>query len=270
MSRKEQFNTEAALVAAFIEGVKADRVFDYDIYPETGGFDLLLVQRGTGIQIGIEAKLSLNNKVVAQALGDNDGSYGMSGPDYRAVLVPHGGIQSSISPICHAIGLTILSVNNAYPDAKKPHWRVYKTFPNEMASGCWSLRGWHPWCPIERIKLPDYVPDVKAGVPSPIVLTEWKIKAIKLMIILERRGYVTRRDMRVLDISPTRWTDAYHGMLTPSAERGGYMACKRTPDFRKMHPQNYPQIEADIAEWSKGLDSLDPPEPPGLLKGMEE
>lgn len=270
MSYKTKFETEAALVAAFIEAVKADRVFNYDIYPETGGFDLLLAQRDTGIQIGIEAKLSLNNKVIAQALGNNTDTYGMSGPDYRAVLVPHGGVQACLGPICSAIGLTILSVSNAYQDSKRPHWRVYKDFPNEMVANNWSLRGWHPWLPIDRVKLPAYIPDVKAGVPSPIVLTEWKIKAIKLMIILERRGYVTRRDMRALDISPTRWTDAYGGLLVPSAERGGYMAGKRTPDFRKMHPKNYPQIEADIAEWSKGLDSLDPPEPPGLLKGMEE
>src|SRR3546814_9584478 len=76
---------------------------------------------------------------------------------------------------------------------------------------------WHPWCPEERCVLPEYVPDVVAGIPSPIILSPWKIQAIKLAIILERRGWVTRADMRPLKLSPTIWT-GHSGYLARTEE----------------------------------------------------
>lgn len=75
------FETEAALCQAFIRSVPAEWI----VYPETAGWDILLVHRIGGWQIGVEAKQTLNAKVLCQAI---DGvRYNADGPDFRAVLV---------------------------------------------------------------------------------------------------------------------------------------------------------------------------------------
>lgn len=57
---RARFEKESDLCAAFVSTVPKNWV----IYPETGGFDLVLVEEATGVQIGIEAKLALNAKVI--------------------------------------------------------------------------------------------------------------------------------------------------------------------------------------------------------------
>src|SRR5690606_31126666 len=141
-------------------------------------------------------------------------------------------------------------------------WLSPTNLPDEQGHD-WDVRGWFPWLPAKRCKLPDYIPDVGAGTPAAVALTAWKIKATELMILLDRRGYVTRRDMKLLGISPTRWTDAYHGFLTADPIKGGYVRHASTPDLRAQHPVNYGQIEADFdtwapADWNAGQPSLLP------------
>ena len=258
MKREAAFKTEAEVVAAFCAWVERainsnrHRETNWIIYPETAGWDLLLVERDQGIQVGIEAKLTLNNKVIAQALDRLEHHY-RSGPDYRAVLVPdHSSVQGILAPICRQIGLTVLTMYNMVPFAQTPQWHVTgmtSSLPNENA---WvgEMRGWFPWCPEERCPLPDYVPDVAGGCASPVALTNWKVRAIKLMVILEKRGWVTRADMRAVEISPTMWT-GFNGYLDPGEQRGSYVAGRRGPAyFREQHPRNYAEIEADYASWS--------------------
>jgi hypothetical protein len=60
------FATEADLCAAFVTDIQ--KVKGWKIYPETAGFDLLLVREEDGAQLAIEAKLALNTKVLEQAL----------------------------------------------------------------------------------------------------------------------------------------------------------------------------------------------------------
>jgi hypothetical protein len=69
------------------------------------------------------------------------------------------------------------------------------------------------------------------------------------MILLERRGRVTRGDMKALQISPTRWTDSWHGFLRADPAAGGYVPCERTPDLKAQHPTNWAEIEADYDKW---------------------
>ncbi len=89
-------------------------------------------------------------------------------------------------------------------------------------------------------------------------LSEWKIAAIKMAIILERRA-VTRADFRALKMSPTRWLDPRDGWLTRCED--GYVATPRLPDFRAQHPVNYQQIRDDAPKWLAKLD--DQRKPPG-------
>lgn len=238
----KHYQTEAELVACFVKFLRATYQFDerWTLYPETGGWDILAVRKADGAQVGIEAKLALNAKVIAQALTGQHSRYEPDGPDYRAVLVPSDKIQLHLEEICAATGVTILrhspSKNGIYSNP----------LPAEYGSGYSS--GWYDWGPSLRIPLPEYVPDVEGGKPAPVQLTEWKIKAIKLQIVLERRGFVTRDDMRRLKISPSRWCDAYHGFLV-SAGVGRYVRHAKTPDYRKQHPHNFAEIEAQALQW---------------------
>jgi hypothetical protein len=259
------FATEAELVAAFVADVQAQnerfarhnagcapghrRRPIWTIYPETADWDLLLVDEA-GVQIGIEAKLTLNAKVICQALPDHRWS-AEQGPDYRAVLVPSEKIQANMHPIAAALGLTILAVRREEGWQNRVSVSVSPmTLPDEHCSDSWNLRDWFSWLPARRCVLPDYVPDVEGGKPSPVALTTWKVKAIKLLILLDRRGGVTRKDMQHLGISPSRWTDAYNGFLTADRIKGLYVRCDRTPDLRSQHPTNWLQIEADFSKWA--------------------
>jgi hypothetical protein len=237
------FTAESDLVAAFCEIVAADKRNPWVAYHETAGWDLLLAHPVTALQIGIEAKLSLNPKVLDQALPDEHW-YSLNGPDYRAVLVPADSCQLHMERMADRCGVHVIKIRARRGwDDSFTGWGLDRDLPDQ-ASG---YRDWHPWCPEQRCVLPDYIPDVTGGHAAPLQLTPWKIKAIKLMIILERRGFVTRSDMKALQISPSRWCDKYGGFLTPGD--GGYYPCERTPDLKAQHPRNWAEIEADLPKW---------------------
>lgn len=261
MAKERAFTSEADLVAAFCDCLdpkwwrtNPSHAPKWVQYHETAGWDLLLAHPETGEQVGIEAKLTLNAKVLEQAL---PGRWADDvGPDYRAVLVPEDGLQNHLANLAKHLGIVVITVrrkNGRWASAAVPLDCPFDYGPS-LPTAEWDRRDWPHWCPAERCKLPDYVPDVTGGHAAPVALTEWKIKAIKLMVLLERYGYVTRRDMKALGISPTRWTDHWAGFLTVGPE-GGYVRCKRTPDLKAQHPTNWAQIEADFDTWSKGVET---------------
>lgn len=258
MAKEKLFATEADLVAKFAELVAShcsEQTWKtnpahrprWTAYHETAGWDLLLVHE-SGMQIGIEAKLSLNPKVLVQAL---PGRWAEErGPDFRAVLVPGDGLQHHTDELARHLGIVVISVG-AYDGFNGK--RLFRFSPDlpDVGGSLWQLKDWPNWLPAQRCKLPEYVPDVTGGHAAPVALTDWKIRAIKLMIVLERRGYVTRADMKALGISHSRWTDHWHGFLT--ASEGGYVRCTRTPDLKAQHPRNWAEIEADYDKWAAGL-----------------
>lgn len=256
MSKAKLFTSEADMVAAFCSLIDPARwarnpehAPRWTQYHETAGWDLLLVHE-TGIQVGIEAKLSLNAKVLEQALPSRWAD--PSGPDYRAVLVPTDGLQHHLARLARHVGITVITISGERaPDGALRHVYSNPGLPDEKHT--YSLTDWPNWCPLERCKLPEYVPDVSGGKAAPIQLSPWKIKAIKLLILLERRGAVTRRDMKALGLSPTRWTDHYNGFLRPGPD--GYVRSGLTPDLKAQHPVNWAQIEADYDTWSKGVET---------------
>lgn len=238
---KAAFRTEAEMVELFCQQFpKYSEKRTWTAYHETAGWDLLLVADDNGDQIGIEAKLSLNAKVLAQSLPGR--WFDRDGPDYRAVMVPQGSCQVHMQELALALGLTVLEI--APPGSSWGHSRFLPT----GATGYPDM-DWQAWLPERRCKLPDYVPDVIGGKAAPVKLTAWKISAMKLLIILERRGYVTRADMRLLGLSPSRWT-AWDGYLTADKDLGGYVRSKYTPDLQKQHPAIWDQIAADYDKWA--------------------
>ena len=97
------YSTEAELCADFITWVKSPV---WTPYAETAGWDILLVA-ADGTQIGVQAKLRINLKVIAQSIPDRWSHWHDSGPDFRAVLVP--GRDDTAEQICAALGLGLFA-----------------------------------------------------------------------------------------------------------------------------------------------------------------
>lgn len=234
--KPKPFETEVALCAAFIELVDK-RV--WTPYAETGGWDILLVRRSDGYQIGIEAKLALNLDVINQAIEQHGGWMAVAeGPDTRAVLVPGG--TAKLGHICDYVGLVVIVMQSAM-NYSRP--RFYPALP-EKADQWRGSDDWHEWCPTKRHTLPEYVPDVAAGASAPIQLTDWKIKAIKLAVLLEKRGHVSREDFKHLSLDHRRWIANEWLVASPN----GYVA-KGAPNFKKQHPTVYAKIAGEFDKW---------------------
>ena len=233
-----KFESEAHLVRAFVSTVDPEA---WTVYPETGDFDLLLSRRSDGFQVGIEAKMSLNMKVVSQAadLALTGRQAMRPGPDCRAVLVPWGKTRSEFEKLVQALQIVVLRVSGR---ASRP-W-VSQSLPDTPDSrSCWPEH-----FPAARIPLPDFVPDVAAGVAGPTKLSMWKVKAIKLVVLLRHRGYLVRADFVRLDLSPSIWTQ--RRWIVSGAVRGQWVEGSGIPDFQKQHPLNYAQISADLDRWN--------------------
>lgn len=221
------YETEAELCADFIAYAKNQ---GWVAYAETGGYDIVLASKIDGTQIGIQAKLTFNLKVIEQIL---DG-YQKEGPDFRAILVPTE--QHATRLIAKHLGLVLIG-----------GWRWERgRFSIDLKDGRHWDGGWHYWNPERRLKLPAYVPDVPAGVSGPAQLTEWKIAALRVVAILEVRGWVSRATFKELDLDHRRWTGP-DGWLRPDPSfPGRWIAPPEGLDFAKQHPVVYPQIRADI------------------------
>lgn len=240
------FPTEAALCADFIAKVKKQPwgkdVGTWVCYAETAGWDILMVRKEDGCQIGIEAKLDLNLAVVNQALNGSGAVYREEGPDFRAVLVPAERINQDYVPLCNAIGITVMWI----PYDPERYYHFHPHPPTIKGTYNWGNE-WHPMLPMKRHVLPEYIPDVIAGASAPVQLSPWKIAALKLCVLLED-GPVNRADLKALNLSPTRWTDRHFGWLQPTAQ--GYLKSQRCPDFPGQHPEVYAQIRADKSKWA--------------------
>lgn len=235
------FTSENHLVETFLAMVDKSV---WTIYPETANFDLLLSRNVDGFQIGIEAKLSLNTKVICQAANLITGKHGITtpGPDCRAVLVPYGKRkreQDDYASLLQALQIVVLRVGGR---GSSP-W-VSRGLPAVAGPRC----EWPEHFPHSRLQLPDYVPDVAAGVKGPTKLTLWKVAAIKMVVLLRHRGYVVRRDFIRLGIHPSTWTQ--RGWLVPSETRGQWIEGSGIPDFAAQHPVNFQQIANDLDKWN--------------------
>lgn len=244
MPKTPHFPTEAELCKAFLASIPSDK---WTAYPETCGWDIVLVRKADGFQIGIEAKLRLNAKVITQALerwGSSCADH--AGPDCRAVLVPEDAV-GEFSLIATYIGLTILKMR--IPG----RYRYYagRDFDPGLPGGPHTGAGdWHRWMPTKRCELPEYVPDVPAGVASPRTLSAWKIKAIKLSVILEKRGHLVRSDFRILQVDHRRFLTSGLGWLIPDEDKGGYVRSKAWPNMKTQHPRAYGEIANDYEKWA--------------------
>lgn len=227
MKRERSFQTEAEMCSAFSAWALRQGWVSYN---ETSGWDILLVA-ADGTQIGIQAKLKFNLKVLEQCLPAwYYDAVGGVGPDFRSILVPTYG--AVCKPILDALGVGIF------------YYDGYGRFCPELGR----LDGRHYWNPSQRCKLPAYVPDVPAGASGPVQLTEWKISALRIVALLEIRGYITREDFKRNRIDPRRWTGYFpegQEWLLPGETPGQYVKGPGLK-FAEQHPIVFAQIKAEV------------------------
>ena len=145
-------------------------------YPESCGFDIFLERNG--VQIGVEAKLKMNLKVVSQAVGRLVPEDRGCNPHFRTVLVPFD--QPRYPEVLSRLKVwTFQSMN--------PAW-----YKKSAGRGCVLLESKDPvyeyqnwvWAAKNRCSVPEYVPLVPAGVSGPVQLTPFKINMMKLFFIM--------------------------------------------------------------------------------------
>lgn len=235
MKRAPLYITEAEMCTAFCDWARKQ---GWTPYPEWDGWDILLVA-ADGTQIGVQAKLQYNLKLLEQTVPNGYEATDARGPDFRAVLLPRYTSES----LLNALGISLIYAVSSY---------LTPTFHPDLTHQ--GYRAWHYWNPAQRVKLPDYVPDVQPGASGPIQLTEWKIRALRLAAILDLRGNLTRADFKRHGVDPRRWT-ATDEWLLPGSEPGQFI---RGPGLRfaEQHPVVFAQIraeiEADIARSARG------------------
>lgn len=228
MKRQSKYTTEAALCKDFIAWAAGE---GWTAYPETRGYDIVLVD-SAGRQFGIQAKLQANVKVLAQICGaDMTWIRGpIEGPDFVGVLIPAR--SREMREVCDALGATCFCPNEDYTGKKSFAPGFDYATRDELVR------------PYEsRLTLPNYVPDVVAGSPSPLQLTDWKIKALRIVAILELRGWVTRDDFKSLNLSFQRWPVSGWIKFDSTVKR--YHRGEKL-DFDKQHPAVYAQIKAEL------------------------
>lgn len=242
---------EAELCSRFIEYVRD--LGGWAVYPETAGFDILLVRRSDSLMVGIEAKQVLNTKALSQILPSLSVRMGKSGGvDHRAILVPWGRASQELLEIAGALGVTVIQFAGEQTGVRTASLLTpLLPVPGRDTRSTDIAQHWHDWAPVERIVLPDYVPDSRAGSPAPIRLTPWKIKAIKMAVLLEER-HVTPSDFKALGLSIANWLRPASPWLV-RVERGLFTAGPDLPNFRTQHPRNYEEIRADRSSWIRAL-----------------
>lgn len=249
---KAAFPAEADLCDCFIASLRAHG--GWTIYPETAGFDILCVYDKTGHQLGIEAKLSLNAKVIDQILPHQYMGYaesGVPGPDFRGIVVPClTDANAGIAELLKVIGVKVFTPEwkevqrewrfrfSRYGDVEGREPERYEYDSDTRPLLAWDM-AWHDWNPPQRCTLPEIVPHVRAGVPAPTQLTPWKIGALRVLADLELDGFVTAKSVRDHGIDARRFcaTDGWLQMLG-----GGKWARGKIPAFDAQHPAAYAQV----------------------------
>lgn len=227
------FASETELCADFMAWMSGK---GWTCYPETAGWDILLVN-AEGLQMGVQAKLRLNAKVILQAI--EIGNYNDIGPDFRAILVPD---DAELSQVADVLGLGVYTPCASYEFLRK---RGINTGSMEA----FDLRPYrnvvelHDWNPKKRHALPEFVPDVQAGASAPIQLTRWKIGALRVLAVLARDGSITRAQIKRCGCDPRAWTDR-NRWLEPLGD--GRFKLGGAPAFDQQHPKVYAEVVSGI------------------------
>ncbi|MFA4945115.1 MAG: hypothetical protein WC789_10505 [Lentisphaeria bacterium] len=234
---RPRFSSEAELCDAFSD---AARTAGWTVYPETAGWDLLLVgtaarvlacHHGGGVlraqgdfpapcMVGIQAEQRPNLAVLAQAAELRGSGYG---PHVRAVLVP-GYPKSDFRDVARALRLHVFYPTQRF---RGPEWELDFIAPDLYRT------------PDRLPELPPIVPDVRAGVPCPVTLGRWKVAAFAICRTLRAQGHVTRADFRAAGINASAWVDRW---IVDSGTRDGRLTRYVAKPGALLPDEMYPRL----------------------------
>lgn len=193
------------------------------MYPETSGWDVLLVAPSTE-QIGVQAKLKANPYVVHQAI---QASRQSASPDIVAVLTPD--FDREFESVVDALGFVHLW-GTGFPPAGR------RDFDFVMRNARRRVTTQRCWVPEVEIIVP-------AGVPSPRTVSPWKMGAVKLCARLRAGEELTRKDFADLGIRLDKWVQVRWIDRVPGSKPARYTMHgqgARLPDV------GYPEIVAAL------------------------
>lgn len=250
--KERLFRTEADLCAAYADEARAA---GWVVYPETAGFDMLMVRpegdAHAGVQIGVEAKLTLNAKVAAQILDSVPFEEKWErGPDYRVALVGSIGGAAGIATLLQRCGVVVVAPHaGAHEGSTYSYSHLWPT-DNAARPSRWQLGGdarcaWFDWNPKQRCELPEFVPTVAAGVPAPLQLSRWKIGALRVVAHLQIHGSISPAEIKQYGCDPSRWCRGPVRWLDPAA-RGRFARGGTLPRFEDQHPDVYAIVLAEL------------------------
>lgn len=214
------FGNEAELCESL---VICARAAGYRVHAECGPWDLLIVCRETGDQLGVQGKLRPSVSVLSQAVTSLKGS----GPELHAVLVPHA--TREFRKVAALLNIHVFSGVSIEPE------QIRYAFDNAPR---WDHK-FREWTPDVEIVTP-------AGTPSPRKITPWKIGAVKLCLRAREHGFVTRADLRELELDVRWWLHRRFGRVLERrvvdgvAQRGEYVL--RDPSSPLVPDLRWPEI----------------------------
>lgn len=220
------YKTEADLCDAFV-AVAAQA--GWQAYPECGNWDLLMVR--DGIQVGIEAKLRCNIDVLAQAVQYSGAPYvNVPQPHYRGVLVPSA--TFAMKTVCASLRL---------------HRWDHQWITDRYDRGDLGLHEGYLFGSENRVELPEVAIQTSGGCPSPKLMSKWRINALRICILFEEQGYLTRADILDGGCDPGRWTQFW--MVPDGQVMGtkGRMVTRYVPNPRRLDDMPSFGYEAEMA-----------------------
>lgn len=217
--------------------------YGWTCYPETSGWDILMVR--DDVQIGVQAKLRANIKVIAQCLPpmywwgrkllpNIRRKVVKRGPHYRTILVPEKTAKSTLKDmtcIGEALGLWVFTDNHF-------GWHLLETGS--------LMNPDYNWEPEEPEWVPDIIlKDVVPGASSPLQCTKWKQRALKLLARALVRGEVTSADAKELDISMDFFVNRYNSdqWLVRKGRQGRFYTYELWPAANLPPSSKRPDIE---------------------------
>lgn len=233
-SKKPKFATEADLCSHFVDVIRRE---GWVVYPETAGFDLLLVATPEvmahrpyshvglqpGDQVGVEAKLQANIKVLDQAMPK---AFGRSGPEFHAVLLPMENME--FMRVAARLGVLSIFAYYRHPEASRltirwPNFSLYaRTMYEEQ---CWT---------------PDIPVETAAGVPSPRRISKWKLDAVRFCILAQKKEFVLSTDFTEAGLNSGTFVS--RGWFVPAGKIGRMTKYVVNPDSKTAPHVKYPEV----------------------------
>lgn len=244
MTRKPPaWTSEAQMLGAFLDGARA---VGWEVYPETAGFDAVLVATEAlaavcdhykvGDQVAVEAKLRPSMRVLVQALPP-DGVLESPSADFYVIVVPDRGGVHDLRRVVNRLDaeINVVAANPQRPNSYSSRSPFGWTFGSECREhDRWRRhirngpRLWTPPVPVE----------VEAGVPSPSSVTPWKVAAVRLCLDLQGKR-LTTRTFKERGLSHRTFMD--RGWLEQVGRDGRHILYRLT-DAEDRPDRKYPEV----------------------------